>query len=228
METVEGESSGESLKRKARRISLVLKVNYPGDAVSLCALEFDTPFQLLVATVLSAQCTDERVNSVTPVLFEKYPDAKSMAQAEVSSVEKIVYPTGFFRAKAGNLVGLATALESDHGGIVPRSMEDLVKLPGVGRKTANVVRSVGFGLPGLPVDTHVKRLTNRIGLTSSSDPVKIEKEISGLVPPSELGALSLRLILHGRAVCTARAPNCTHCVIKADCVFGMTNYGKKI
>ena len=194
-----------------------LAQEYPGTAAELCALRHQDPFQLLVATILSAQCTDERVNQVTPVLFETFPTAADLAQAPLPEVEEIIRSTGFFRAKARSLVAMAQAVEQRHHGTVPPTMKDLVALPGVGRKTANVVRSVGFGLPGLPVDTHVLRVARRLGLTANSDPVKVEVDLNALVPASARGALSLRLILHGRAVCKARRPRCEVCVLADIC-----------
>jgi len=190
---------------------------YPGTAAELCALEHDGPFQLLVATILSAQCTDERVNMVTPGLFAAYPTPGALAAARLEDLEERIRSTGFFRSKAKNLVGMARAVTDRFAAEVPSSMEDLTSLPGVGRKTANVVRSVAMGLPGLPVDTHVGRLTRRLGLTAQTDPVKVESEIDALVPPGEWGALSLRLILHGRKVCRARSPRCEECVLADIC-----------
>jgi len=190
---------------------------YPGTAAELCALEHGDAFQLLVATVLSAQCTDVRVNMVTPALFARYPDPASLAGAARPELEECIRSTGFFRAKAGNLIGLARALLERFGGEVPTDLDDLVTLPGVGRKTANVVRSVAFGLPGLPVDTHVGRLARRLGLTDSADPAMVERDLDRLVRPEERGACSLRLILHGRAVCTARAPRCDACFLADLC-----------
>jgi endonuclease-3 len=204
-------------KGRARETVQRLAVEYPGDARELCALVHDTPFQLLVATILSAQTTDERVNSVTPTLFAAYPTPADLAAADPADVERIIFPTGFFRAKTRSLVAMAADLEQRFGGEVPNRMEDLVTLPGVGRKTANVVLSVGFGLPGLPVDTHVGRLSRRLGLTTETDPVKVEAELDGLVPPAERGALSLRLILHGRRVCVARRPRCEACILNDFC-----------
>ena len=190
---------------------------YPGDERALCALLHDGPFQLLVATILSAQTTDERVNSVTPALFSAYPTPADLAAADPGDVERIIHPTGFFRAKTRSLVAMAAALEERHRGQVPSTMGDLVRLPGVGRKTANVVRSVGFGLPGLPVDTHVGRLSRRLGLTDETDPVKAEADLNALVPAAERGRLSLRLILHGRRICLARRPRCPDCVLADFC-----------
>ena len=190
---------------------------YPGSAVSLCALRHDGPFQLLVATILSAQTTDERVNLVTPALFARYPGPHELAAADPGEVEELIHSTGFFRAKTRSLVGMATAVVERYGGEVPSALNDLVTLPGVGRKTANVVRSVAFDAPGLPVDTHVGRLTRRLGLTTETDPVKVEHEVGSLVPAAEWGALSLRLILHGRAVCLSRKPRCDVCVLNDFC-----------
>jgi endonuclease-3 len=211
------EPSARTAKARAQQVAARLAVEYPGSARELCALEFETPFQLLAATILSAQSTDVRVNMVTPGLFRAYPDAASLAVADPEAVESIVRSTGFFRAKTKSLIGMATAVVERFGGEVPRDMEDLVTLPGVGRKTANVLRSVAFELPGLPVDTHVGRLTRRLGLTKATDPVKLELEVAPMVPPGELGALSLRLILHGRAVCLARKPRCPDCVLADLC-----------
>ena len=194
-----------------------LAEEYPGDERSLCALVHDGPFQLLVATILSAQTTDEQVNSVTPALFAAYPKPADLAVADTVDVERLIHPTGFFRNKTRSLVAMAAALEERYGGEVPSRMEDLVTLPGVGRKTANVVRSVGFGLPGLPVDTHVGRLARRLGLTEETDPVKVEADLDRLVPPAERGRLSLRLILHGRRVCQARRSRCEECVLSDFC-----------
>ena len=195
----------------------ILAEQYPGTAKELCALIHDGPFQLLAATIMSAQTTDEAVNSVTPALFARYPTPADLAAADPAEVEKLIHPTGFFRAKTRSLLGMAAALEDRFGGQVPPAMEDLVTIPGVGRKTANVVRSVGFGLPGLPVDTHVGRLSRRLGLTVETDPVKVEADLDAIVPARERGALSLRLILHGRQVCAARKPRCAACVLAHIC-----------
>lgn len=194
-----------------------LASEYPGSAAELCALNFATPFQLLAATILSAQSTDVRVNLVTPELFAAFPEPADLAGADPDRVEDLVRSTGFFRAKTKSLIGMASAVVERFGGEVPDDIEDLVTLPGVGRKTANVVLSVAFGLPGLPVDTHVGRLCRRLGLTEQTDPVKVEKDVVALVPEAELGALSLRLILHGRAVCIARRPRCEDCLLNDIC-----------
>ena len=190
---------------------------YPGSATELCALDHRDPFQLLVATILSAQCTDERVNTVTPALFAAYPGPADLAGADPADLEALIRPTGFFRSKAKNLIGMSGALVERFGGRVPEDLDDLVTLPGVGRKTGNVVRSVGFGLPGLAVDTHVGRLSRRLGLTAEEDPVRVEHDLNALVPAPERGSFSLRLILHGRAVCTARSPRCGVCLLADVC-----------
>ena len=204
-------------KGRARAILPILAGEYPGTAKDLCALIHDGPYQLLAATILSAQTTDEAVNSVTPALFTRYPTPADLAAADPSEVERLVHPTGFFRAKTRSLLGMAVALEDRFGGKVPPAMADLVTIPGVGRKTANVVRSVGFGLPGLPVDTHVGRLSRRLGLTAETDPVKVEADLDAIVPARERGGFSLRLILHGRRVCHARKPRCADCLLAGLC-----------
>lgn len=204
-------------KGRAREAAARLSVEYPGTAAELCALRHENTFQLLTATILSAQTTDARVNQVTPALFTVYPTPADLAVAEPGELEVIIHSTGFFRAKARSLIGMARALEDRFGGEVPSSMADLVSIPGVGRKTANVVRSVGLGLPGLAVDTHVGRLSRRLALTVESDPVKVEADLDAMVPAAGRGALSLRLILHGRAVCVARKPRCDQCVLADFC-----------
>jgi len=204
-------------KGRARETALRLAAEYPGSATELCALTHANPFQLLVATILSAQTTDERVNMVTPALFAAYPTAADLAAADPADVEGLIRPTGFFRAKTKSIIGMAAALEERFGGEVPSKMDDLVTLPGVGRKTANVVRSVAMGLPGLPVDTHVGRLSRRLGLTTETDPVKAEYALNALLPAGERGAFSLRLILHGRRVCLSRKPRCEMCVLHDFC-----------
>ncbi len=190
---------------------------YPGTAVELCALDHRDPYELLVATILSAQCTDERVNQVTPALFARFPTPRDLAGADPAEVEELIRPTGFFRNKTKSLLGMAHAVDTRFGGEVPERMADLVTLPGVGRKTANVIRSVAMDLPGLPVDTHVGRLSRRLDLTQETDPVRAEKVLDAMVPAAERGAFSLRLILHGRAVCKARRPRCEECVLADIC-----------
>jgi endonuclease III len=177
----------------------------------------DDTFQLLAATILSAQSTDEMVNKVTPALFARYPTAADLADADPDELETLIHSTGFFRSKAKSLMGMAAAVEERFDGAVPRALEDLVTLPGVGRKTANVVRSVGYDLPGLPVDTHVGRLARRLRLTTETDPVKAEHDLNRLIPEEERGRFSLRLIDHGRRVCLARRPRCDECVLADIC-----------
>jgi endonuclease III len=206
-----------TVKARAKVVAARLAAAYPGSAKELCALRHENAFQLLVATILSAQTTDVRVNLVTPALFATYPDAESLARADPEKLEELIRSTGFFRAKARSLLGMSQTLVERFGGKVPSAMEGLVTLPGVGRKTANVVLSVAFGKPGLAVDTHVGRLSRRLGFTTSSDPEVVERDVDALVPPEEWGALSLRLILHGRAVCVARTPRCGTCVLADVC-----------
>lgn len=192
----------------------LLKELYPD---ARCALKHTSAYELLVATILSAQTTDERVNMVTPALFARYPTAADLAHADPSEVEALIHSTGFFRSKTKSLIGMAQAVEERFGGEIPVDLDDLVTLPGVGRKTGNVVRSVWFGVPGLPVDTHVTRLSNRLRLTNESDPVKIESDLGALVAPEEWGLLSLRMIDLGRQVCFARKPRCDACGLAQIC-----------
>ena len=206
-----------SAKGRARTAFVRLAAEYPGTPKELCELTHASPYQLLVATILSAQTTDARVNEVTPRLFDRYPDPASLAASSPEHVEEIIRPTGFFRQKASSIRSMAAALVERFDGEIPPRMEDLVTLPGVGRKTANVILSVGFGQPGLPVDTHVLRLSKRLGLTAQEDPVKVETELNAMVPAAERGLLSLRLILHGRRVCVARRPRCEDCILNDFC-----------
>lgn len=201
---------------KARALVVVdrLKQMYPD---AQCALKHTNAFELLCATILSAQCTDERVNMVTPALFARYPTPEALAGADTEELEAIIQSTGFFHAKAKNLIGMAQAVVARCGGEIPVALDDFVTLPGVGRKTGNVVRSVWYGEPGLPVDTHVTRLSARLKLTNETDAVKIEKDLGGIVPPEEWGLLSLRLIEHGRQVCNARKPKCDVCALNDIC-----------
>lgn len=182
-----------------------------------CELDHADPFQLLVATILSAQTTDVRVNEVMPRLFASYPSPGDLATAEPAEVEQLIYPTGFFRAKTRAIIAASQAMVESFGGAVPNRMEDLLTLPGIGRKTANVILGVGFGIPGFPVDTHVTRLANRLRLTNSRDPVVIEAQVCRQIPPEEWTGFSLRLILHGRRVCDARRPRCEDCVLNDFC-----------
>ena len=202
------------MKDRASRVSSALAKIYPKARISL---DFETPWQCLAATILSAQCTDERVNQVTPTLFREYPDASAMAGADPEHVQKLIVTTGFFRQKTKSLISCARALVERHSGEVPSDMDDLVKLPGVGRKTANVILGHVHGKPGFVVDTHVRRLTKRLGFTKSTDPDEIEQHLQEILPPRDWTPFSMRLILHGRQVCHARAPRCAECVVAADC-----------
>lgn len=194
-----------------------LASEYPGSATDLCELDYHNPFELLVATILSAQSTDKMVNSVTPNVFARWPTPHDLAAADPAEVEVVIHSTGFFRAKTRSIIGMAEAVVDRFGGTVPSPLEELVTLPGVGRKTANVLRSVAMDLPGLPVDTHVLRLSRRLGLTTEQDPVKVEHVLNAVIPPPERGAFSLRMILHGRRVCDARRPACERCVLAEFC-----------
>jgi endonuclease III len=205
--------AGLRAKDRARLAVERLKPAYP--AVS--ELDHADPFQMLIATILSAQTTDRSVNAVTPALFAKYPDAAALAHANPLQVERLIKPTGFFHVKAKTIIACSAALVERFHGQVPPRMDDLVTLPGVGRKTANVVLGVAFDIPGFAVDTHVTRLSWRLGLTKSTDPVKIEADVTRLVAPEEWTGLSLRLILHGRRICVARVPRCPECVMNDFC-----------
>ncbi len=199
-----------SLVRRARKVNRVLAETYPDATIEL---DFDDPFQLLVVTVLSAQTTDRRVNAVRPTLFAAYPDARAMAAAPREDLERIIGPLGFFRAKTESLLKLSAAIVADHSGEVPGRLEDLVKLPGVGRKTANVVLGNGFGVPGITVDTHFGRLVRRLGWTEETDPVKVEHAVGALFPKRDWTMLSHHLIWHGRRVCHAKKPACGACTV---------------
>lgn len=202
-------------QKHASRVVRQLKKDYP-DAE--CALEFQTPVQLLIATILSAQCTDERVNKVTKELFRRYPTAHALAKAPIRSLEKLVQSTGFFRNKAKNIKACCQALVDNYDGEVPKDLDSLVKLAGVGRKTANVVLGTAYGIPtGVVVDTHVGRLSRRLGLTDKSDAVQVERELNALLPKKEWIDYSHRMIYHGRAVCKARKPQCANCDFESFC-----------
>ena len=201
-------------KRRARKIYRVLRETYPD---ARCELDFRNPFELLCATVLSAQCTDARVNAVTPALFAAFPTPAAMAEADLVDLETIVRPTGFFRAKSASLSGLARSIEDTFAGEVPDSLEALVTLPGVGRKTANVVLGNAFDVPGITVDTHLRRISRRLGWTEHEDPVKIEMDLISLFAPKDWTALSHTLIWHGRRRCHARKPACGACPVARWC-----------
>lgn len=203
-------------RARIRRLLKLMQAAYPQ---ATCALHYRDPYELLVATILSAQCTDERVNQVTPAFFRRYPDAFHLAQAEPAEVEALIRSTGFYRAKAKNLLGMARALVQDHAGEVPRQLESLVKLPGVGRKTANVVLGTAYGIPaGVVVDTHVSRLARRLGLTHATQPERIEQDLMALLPQDSWIDFSHRLIHHGRRVCSARKPRCDECPLAPICL----------
>ncbi|MDR8407658.1 endonuclease III [Nonomuraea sp. 3-1Str] len=203
-----------ALVRRARRMNRVLAETYPD---AHCELDFGTPLELLVATILSAQCTDKRVNMVTPILFAKYPTVEDYAAADPSEMEEIIRSTGFFRAKTNSIIGMARTVSERYGGEVPGKLKDLVTLPGVGRKTANVVLGNAFGVPGLTVDTHFQRLVRRFGWTDETDPVKIEHFVGELIPKREWTVFSHRLIWHGRRICHARRPACGVCPLATLC-----------
>lgn len=203
-----------ALVRRARKVNRLLAEAYPD---AHCELDFTSPLELLVATILSAQSTDKRVNLVTPALFARYPDAHALAGADRAEVEDIIRPTGFFRSKADAIVRMAVALVEEHDGEVPGRLADLVRLPGVGRKTANVVLGNAFGVPGLTVDTHVKRLSQRFGWTTQTDPDRIEADLAALFPKRDWTQLCHNVIWHGRRCCHARNPACGACPVAALC-----------
>jgi endonuclease III len=212
--SLHGVAQPRTPKGRARVVAERLAVEYPE---ALCELDHTNAFELLAATILSAQCTDARVNMVTPALFARYPDPQTLAGADPVELEEIVRSTGFYQTKAKNLIGMAQALLDRYDGEVPTELDDLVTLPGVGRKTGNVLRTVVFDLPGLPVDTHVGRVSRRLGLTQQDDPVKVEHELETFLPPAAWGPFSLRTILHGRRVCDAKKPRCAECVLEDVC-----------
>jgi endonuclease III len=206
-------------KARAATLYAKLKEMYPD---AHCELDHENPYQLLVATILSAQCTDKRVNMVTPSVFARYPDVKALAAADASTVEELIKPTGFFRNKTKSLLGMAGAVMDKYGGNIPSTMHDLTGLPGVGRKTANVILGNAFGInEGVVVDTHVTRLAGRLGLTTEIDPVKIEQDLMALFPREDWTLLSHLLIFHGRRVCEARKPRCAECALRRMCPSSM-------
>ncbi|MGH3933719.1 MAG: endonuclease III [Pseudonocardiaceae bacterium] len=203
-----------ALVRRVRRMDRILAIAYPD---AHCELDFETPLQLAVATILSAQCTDKRVNETTPELFGRYPSAAHYAAADRDELEELIRPTGFYRNKAAALIGLGAALVERFGGEVPSRLADLVTLPGIGRKTANVILGNAFGVPGLTVDTHFGRLVRRWGWTEHEDPVKVEQAVAELIPKRDWTMLSHRVIFHGRRVCHSRRPACGVCPLASDC-----------
>jgi endonuclease-3 len=211
--------SPDRRKQRARRIAVALRKLYPDVET---ALDHADPFQLLIATILSAQCTDARVNEVTPALFKRFPDAPAIAAAPPAKIEKLIHSTGFYRQKAKSILNCSRMLVETFGGKVPTAMEDLVRLPGVGRKTANVIRGNALGLPGIVVDTHVKRLVDRLGLSEQTNPDKIEFDLMALLQKKDWSHFSNALIWHGRRVCPARAPKCSECALLRDCPHGQS------
>lgn len=205
-------------KKRALKVLRILEKTYP---TVTGFLQHDTPLHLLIAVILSAQCTDERVNKVTPALFKKFPNAAAFAQARQEDVEKLIYSTGFYKAKAKSLIGCCTAIVEHHSGKIPKTLEALVKLPGVGRKTANVVLSHIWNIPSVVVDTHVKRVSHRLGFTMQTDPKKIEFDLMALFPRKNWNSLNFKLIQHGRALCVARKPKCSGCPIVLLCPYGL-------
>jgi len=204
----------QAVKNRANRIVRLLAKLYPD---AKCALHHDNPLQLLIATILSAQCTDVRVNMVTPALFARFPNVRAFAEAEQDELETAIQSTGFFRNKARNIIACCRQIQEKHGGEVPNTMEDLVQLPGVGRKTSNVILGNAFDIPGITVDTHVLRLSHRMGLTRHVDAHKVEQDLMALIPKKEWTMFSHRMIFHGRQVCFARKPNCAECILKEVC-----------
>lgn len=202
-------------KQRANEVLVRLKRRYPN---ATCTLHYETPVQLLVATILSAQCTDERVNQVTPALFARFPDAAALATADIRELENLIKPTGFYRNKARHIQGACRKILSDFGGQVPKEMSQLLTLPGVARKTANVVLAHAYGInAGVTVDTHVKRVSYRLGLTEHTDPIRIERDLIELIPQPDWENWSIRLIYHGRETCTARNPRCHECLLRDIC-----------
>jgi endonuclease-3 len=202
------------LAKRAKRVVTAILAAHPD---AHCELRHGNAYELLVATILSAQCTDERVNSVTPKLFARFPDPARLADASIGDVEEIIRPTGFYRNKARALVGMARAVVERHGEKIPRTLDELVALPGVGRKTANVILGNVFDVPAIVVDTHVGRIARRLGFTRSDDPEKVEQDLMALAPRSEWTRLSHAMIFHGRRICGARKPRCAGCPVEKDC-----------
>ena len=216
----EPRESAADLARRARCIVAKLFAAHPDATI---ALEFRGPFELVCATVLSAQCTDERVNRTTPALFARFPDAASMADAAPRALEELIRPTGFYKAKARSLIGLSKAIVTEHGGRVPQTLDELVRLPGVGRKTANVVLGNAFDTPGITVDTHVRRVSQRLELTTNTDPERIERDLMPLVDQKDWTRFSHAMIFHGRRICFARKPACPMCPLANDCPYPKRN-----
>jgi len=202
------------VKERAAKIVSLLETEYPE---AICTLDYEQPHELLFSTRLAAQCTDARVNTVTPELFSRYPTLEAFAAADVSDIETIIHPCGFFRTKARDLVACAAMLLSEFGGVVPDNMDDLLRLPGVGRKTASIILGDVYHKPAVVTDTHCIRISNRLGLASSKDPYKVELSLAAIIAPEKQSDFCHRLVLHGRAVCTARSPHCENCVLAPLC-----------
>lgn len=211
------------MKNLKARLSAIYDILLTTYGEQVCFLEHSDPFELLVATILSAQCTDKKVNSITPKLFKRYTSAADFSKADVHELEKLIHACGFYHAKAANIIGTSKKIVQDFGGKVPETMEELCTLPGVGRKTANVVLGNAFGVPGFPVDTHVKRITNLLGVVNSDDPEKIEEQLCTNMRPEIWSQFSHLFVAHGRARCPARRPDCQHCEIAKYC-----NYANKV
>ncbi len=206
-------------KERAYKACELLKKDYPE---AVCQLNAETPFQLIVATRLSAQCTDARVNIVTPALFERFPTENELAEADIEEVENLIHSCGFYRAKAKDLIGMAKAVRDIYGGILPDTVEELIKLPGVGRKTANLIVGDVYKKPAVVADTHLIRITNLLGLVNSKDPKKVEFDLKKILPPEDSNDFCHRIVLHGRAVCIARRPKCNECSLKDVCKHYLT------
>ncbi|MFP4475479.1 MAG: endonuclease III [Desulfatibacillaceae bacterium] len=207
-------------RHKVKRILEILKEHYP---LVRTQLDYKTPFQLLISTILSAQCTDRQVNSVTPKLFDRFPGPRELARADLGELETIIHPTGFFHSKAKRIRECAKTILERHDGEVPADLDKLVELPGVGRKTANVVLGAVWDIPGIVVDTHVKRISNRLGLTGHTDPERIERDLMEILPKKAWNDFSLQLIYHGRALCRARKPRCESCPLQEYCDYHREN-----
>jgi endonuclease-3 len=212
-------------RARSEKIFRILKKTYPD---AKCSLDHVDPLSLLVATILSAQCTDERVNKVTPALFKRYKKAKDYATAKPAELQKYIQSCGFYQSKAKNIMGAAQKIVDEHGGNVPDTLDELVKLPGVGRKTANVILGTAYDTPGVVVDTHCGRLARRMGFTKQTDPVKVERDLMKVWPEKDWSLNSHLLVYHGRNYCYARAPRCSECPVRAECPFPETREGKKI
>ncbi|HHT88332.1 MAG TPA: endonuclease III [Clostridiales bacterium] len=219
--------TGISKKEKVRIQNIISSLNRVYGTEGRCFLNYETPWQLLIATILSAQCTDERVNQVTDKLFKKYTRLEDFAYADIRELERDIHSTGFYRNKAKNIIACAHRLLTEYNGIVPKEIEELTSLAGVGRKTANVIRGNIYNEPSIVVDTHVKRVSNRLGLTKEEDPVKIEFELMKKLPREQWIPYNIQIITHGRSICNARNPKCEQCFLREYCTYGMKIYGAK-